>query len=333
MNNFNSYDSKIINNFNYDNKYIAILNIEKFQSDIKNFYIYHQKNLNNSEEQDWKRFNNCFKRMLVFMREVCDSLSLSSLAYLHSISLLKRFLNRKFIFDYNQYFVSMTCILICIKVNSSSILPMKVRDLLNVSYYILANERLLLNDDYYNFKDNILSMEQKILQILSYDISVSFKENFAGIPNNNDNNNNNCVGKIIDEAPPYLFHFLYFLDCEKNHVLSQISFNFLNDSSLIPFIESPFFKAPEIALFCILLAFEYTKIDLPLSRNNLFLILGLKINNNNNNNDNNNNTDLNDQKYENFKNNGEIHYNNNKEEEEYNNKLISDFFKKENKKD
>ncbi|EGC31456.1 hypothetical protein DICPUDRAFT_82670 [Dictyostelium purpureum] len=279
-NNNNNINSNINSNVN---RYIPILNLDQIEKEIKNNFKINFNNNTDINKEEWDDFNLKFKRVVFFVKRVCELLSLSSLAYFHTIILFRRFISKVPLKDYNFYLVAMSCILICVKVNPSSIIAMKVRDILNISYYILTNEKLLINDDYYNFKDNVIDMEKKVLITLEFNISISV---------------DNSIGVKLPHS--YLFHFLLFLDFEKDHLVSQISLNFLNDSLLILFIQSPYFQPEEIALYSIFLSLEFTKNEgLKIDRAQLYSLLGLTNSNNNNNGYNNNDID---NKYNIFKN-------------------------------
>ncbi|KAF2072499.1 hypothetical protein CYY_006186 [Polysphondylium violaceum] len=218
----------------------------------------------------WHQFKSFYKDLVIFTRNLCSLLGLSSINYYHSVTLLQKYLfiisqkvkSKQFDFKngiHYYYLIAMSCTLVSIKVNYSPMLPLKVRDVLNVGYHLLSNENLLLNDDYYTIKENVIKVEQHLLRILEFDV---------GLP------------KKMNQLPhPYLLNFLYFL--ESNQVESQVSYNILNDSILNLSIycrkqEDTRFGYEEIAIFSLLYAFEMCEITIPIEINDLYLLLGFE---------------------------------------------------------
>ncbi|GAM25156.1 hypothetical protein SAMD00019534_083310 [Acytostelium subglobosum LB1] len=157
----------------------------------------------------------------------------------------------------------MASILVATKLNYSSPIELRIRDILNVGYYVLTNKKLLIDETYYTLKDNIIKMEQVLLRTLSFDVSLSSS---VKVPHN------------------YLLHFVHFLDDSIAHdklpVIGQSALDLLNDCALTPLpllIDNP----SSLAFMCLSTAIDLygknNKDIIPITKDRLGQILGVVV--------------------------------------------------------
>ncbi|XP_062384028.1 cyclin-L1 [Sardina pilchardus] len=164
--------------------------------------------------------------------------------------LFQRFFYSKSFIKHSFEIVAMSCINLASKIEES---PRRVRDVINVFHHLKQNRdrkrsfaSLVLDQNYINTKNQVIKAERRILKELGFCVHVKHPH------------------KVI-------VMYLQVLECEKNQMLVQTAWNYMNDALRTNVFVR--FEAETIACACIYLAARALQIPLP-SKPHWFLLFG-----------------------------------------------------------
>lgn len=162
--------------------------------------------------------------------------------------IFQRFFFSKSFVKHNFEIVAMACVNLASKIEES---PRRVRDVINVFHHLKQGKGkkstpLILDQNYINTKNQVIKAERRILKELGFCVHVKHPH------------------KII-------VMYLQVLECEKNQMLVQTAWNYMNDAlRTSAFVR---FEPETIACACIYLAARVLQIPLP-SKPHWFLLFG-----------------------------------------------------------
>ncbi|XP_051555096.1 cyclin-L1-like isoform X1 [Myxocyprinus asiaticus] len=162
--------------------------------------------------------------------------------------LFQRFFYSKSFIKHNYDIVAMACMNLASKIEES---PRRVRDVINVFHHLKQGKckkstPLVLDQNYINTKNQVIKAERRVLKELGFCVHVKHPH------------------KIV-------VMYLQVLECEKNQMLVQTAWNFMNDALRTDaFVKS---EPETIACACIYLAARVLQIPLP-SRPHWYLLFG-----------------------------------------------------------
>ncbi|XP_067308428.1 cyclin-L1 [Pseudorasbora parva] len=162
--------------------------------------------------------------------------------------LFQRFFYSKSYIKHSYEIVAMACVNLASKIEES---PRRVRDVINVFHYLKQGKGkksspLVLDQNYINTKNQVIKAERRVLKELGFCVHVKHPH------------------KII-------VMYLQVLECEKNQMLVQTAWNFMNDALRTnAFVR---FEPETIACACIYLAARVLQIPLP-SKPHWYLLFG-----------------------------------------------------------
>ncbi|KYQ92934.1 hypothetical protein DLAC_05530 [Tieghemostelium lacteum] len=206
-----------------------------------------------------------YQKIVIFLRDCHVLLNLTVVDNFNTVVLYQRYIKslKGQTSEINNLFISMCCIIISNKITCRD--PVRVRDVINVSYLLLTGKKMKLDSTYYKFKDSIIAIEQHVLRQLLYNV---------GPPQ-----------EVLPHS--YLLNILHFMEIDRTSVIGQCSMNLINDSLLIPDVLQKYGFC-ELAFYCWVLSFEISEQNLPLPFDTCSKLIGVpllrNINNNNNNN-------------------------------------------------
>ncbi|XP_012689709.1 cyclin-L1 [Clupea harengus] len=164
--------------------------------------------------------------------------------------LFHRFFYSKSFIKHSFEIVAMSCINLASKIEES---PRRVRDVINVFHHLKPSRDrkrsftpLVLDQNYINTKNQVIKAERRILKELGFCVHVKHPH------------------KII-------VMYLQVLECEKNQMLVQTAWNYMNDALRTNVFVR--FEAETIACACIYLAARALQIPLP-TKPHWFLLFG-----------------------------------------------------------
>ncbi|XP_077088097.1 cyclin-L1 [Siphateles boraxobius] len=162
--------------------------------------------------------------------------------------LFQRFFYSKSYIKHSFEIVAMSCVNLASKIEES---PRRVRDVINVFHHLKQGKGkrstpLVLDQNYINTKNQVIKAERRILKELGFCVHVKHPH------------------KII-------VMYLQVLECEKNQMLVQTAWNYMNDALRTnAFVR---FEPETIACACIYLAARVLQIPLP-SKPHWYLLFG-----------------------------------------------------------
>ncbi|KAK7159447.1 hypothetical protein R3I94_005702 [Phoxinus phoxinus] len=162
--------------------------------------------------------------------------------------LFQRFFYSKSYIKHSFEIVAMSCVNLASKIEES---PRRVRDVINVFHHLKQGKSkksspLVLDQNYINTKNQVIKAERRILKELGFCVHVKHPH------------------KII-------VMYLQVLECEKNQMLVQTAWNYMNDALRTnAFLR---FEPETIACACIYLAARVLQISLP-SKPHWYLLFG-----------------------------------------------------------
>ncbi|KAK9979197.1 hypothetical protein ABG768_012641 [Culter alburnus] len=162
--------------------------------------------------------------------------------------LFQRFFYSKSFIKHSFEIVAMACVNLASKIEES---PRRVRDVINVFHHLRQGKGkkstpLVLDQNYINTKNQVIKAERRVLKELGFCVHVKHPH------------------KII-------VMFLQVLECEKNQMLVQTAWNYMNDALRTnAFVR---FEPETIACACIYLAARVLQFPLP-SKPHWYLLFG-----------------------------------------------------------
>ncbi|XP_056599881.1 cyclin-L1 [Triplophysa dalaica] len=162
--------------------------------------------------------------------------------------LFQRLFYSKSFIKHNVEIVAMACVNLASKIEES---PRRVRDVINVFHHLKQGKSkksipLILDQNYINTKNQVIKAERRVLKELGFCVHVKHPH------------------KII-------VMYLQVLECEKNPMLVQTAWNYMNDALRTnAFVR---FEPETIACACIFLAARVLEIPLP-SKPQWYLLFG-----------------------------------------------------------
>ncbi|XP_073705766.1 cyclin-L1 isoform X4 [Garra rufa] len=162
--------------------------------------------------------------------------------------LFQRFFYSKSFIKHSFEIVAMACVNLASKIEES---PRRVRDVINVFYYLKQGKGnkstpLVLDQNYINTKNQVIKAERRVLKELGFCVHIKHPH------------------KII-------VMYLQVLECEKNQMLVQTAWNYMNDALRTNVFVR--FEPEAIACACIYLAARVLQIPLP-SKPHWYLVFG-----------------------------------------------------------
>nr|XP_055057693.1 cyclin-L1 isoform X1 [Misgurnus anguillicaudatus] len=162
--------------------------------------------------------------------------------------LFQRFFYSKSFIKHNFEIVAMACMNLASKIEET---PRRVRDVINVFHHLKQGKGkkstpLVLDQNYINTKNQIIKAERRVLKELGFCVHVKHPH------------------KII-------VMYLQVLECEKNQMLVQTAWNYMNDALRTDVFVR--FEPEAIACACIYLAARVLRIPLP-SKPHWYLLFG-----------------------------------------------------------
>uniref|UniRef100_A0A8C2KXE0 Cyclin L1 n=1 Tax=Cyprinus carpio TaxID=7962 RepID=A0A8C2KXE0_CYPCA len=162
--------------------------------------------------------------------------------------LFQRFFYSKSFIKHSFEIVAMACLNLASKIEES---PRRVRDVINVFHHLKQGKGkkstpLVLDQNYINTKNQVIKAERRVLKELGFCVHVKHPH------------------KII-------VMYLQVLECEKNQMLVQIAWNYMNDALRTNVFVR--FEPETIACACIYLAARVLQIPLP-SKPYWYLVFG-----------------------------------------------------------
>ncbi|XP_058653798.1 cyclin-L1 isoform X2 [Onychostoma macrolepis] len=162
--------------------------------------------------------------------------------------LFQRFFYSKSFIKHSFEIVAMTCVNLASKIEES---PRRVRDVINVFHHLKQGKGkkstpLVLDQNYINTKNQVIKAERRVLKELGFCVHVKHPH------------------KII-------VMYLQVLECEKNQMLVQTAWNYMNDALRTNVFVR--FEPETIACACIYLAARVLQIPLP-SKPYWYLVFG-----------------------------------------------------------
>lgn len=163
--------------------------------------------------------------------------------------LFQRFFYSKSFIKHSFEIVAMTCVNLASKIEES---PRRVRDVINVFHHLKqgkgkkSSTPLVLDQNYINTKNQVIKAERRVLKELGFCVHVKHPH------------------KII-------VMYLQVLECEKNQMLVQTAWNYMNDALRTNVFVR--FVPETIACACIYLAARVLQIPLP-SKPYWYLVFG-----------------------------------------------------------
>ncbi|XP_043076633.1 cyclin-L1 isoform X2 [Puntigrus tetrazona] len=163
--------------------------------------------------------------------------------------LFQRFFYSKSFIKHSFDIVAMACVNLASKIEES---PRRVRDVINVFHHLRQGKGkkstpLVLDQNYINTKNQIIKAERRVLKELGFCVHVKHPH------------------KII-------VMYLQVLECEKNQMLVQTAWNYMNDALRTNVFVR--FEPETIACACIYLAARVLQIPLP-SKPYWYLVFGV----------------------------------------------------------
>ncbi|XP_050993650.1 cyclin-L1 isoform X2 [Labeo rohita] len=162
--------------------------------------------------------------------------------------LFQRFFYSKSFIKHSFEIVAMACVNLASKIEES---PRRVRDVINVFHHLKQGKSkksipLVLDQNYINTKNQVIKAERRVLKELGFCVHVKHPH------------------KII-------VMYLQVLECEKNQMLVQTAWNYMNDTLRTNVFVR--FEPETIACACIYLAARVLQIPLP-SKPHWYLVFG-----------------------------------------------------------
>ncbi|MCJ8731926.1 hypothetical protein PDJAM_G00204680 [Pangasius djambal] len=162
--------------------------------------------------------------------------------------LFQRFFYSKSFIKHNFEIVAMACVNLASKIEET---PRRVRDVINVFHHLKQgggkrSAPLFLDQNYINTKNQVIKAERHVLKELGF-----------------------CVH--VKHPHKMIVMYLQVLECEKNKVLVQTAWNYMNDALRTDVFVR--FEPETIACACIYLAARALQIPLP-SKPHWFLLFG-----------------------------------------------------------
>ncbi|KAM9501114.1 cyclin-L1-like isoform 1-T1 [Clarias gariepinus] len=161
--------------------------------------------------------------------------------------LFQRFFYSKSFIKHNFEIVAMACVNLSSKIEES---PRRARDVINVFYHLKRGGRksapLILDQNYINTKNQVIKAERRVLKELGF-----------------------CVH--VKHPHKMIVMYLQVLECEKDQVLVQTAWNYMNDALRTDVFVR--FEPETIACACIYLAARALQIPLP-TKPHWFLLFG-----------------------------------------------------------
>uniref|UniRef100_A0A8C6NVM3 Cyclin L1a n=1 Tax=Nothobranchius furzeri TaxID=105023 RepID=A0A8C6NVM3_NOTFU len=164
--------------------------------------------------------------------------------------LFHRFFYSKSFVKHSFEIVAMACVNLASKIEEA---PRRIRDVINVFHHLrqLRSKKtpspLILDQNYINTKNQVIKAERRVLKELGFCVHVKHPH------------------KIV-------VMYLQVLECEKNQVLVQTAWNYMNDSLRTNVFVK--FQAETIACACIYLAARALQMPLP-TRPHWYLLFGV----------------------------------------------------------
>ncbi|XP_051556056.1 cyclin-L1-like isoform X1 [Myxocyprinus asiaticus] len=162
--------------------------------------------------------------------------------------LFQRLFYSKSFIKHNYEIVAMACVNLASKIEES---PRRVRDVINVFHHLKQGKGkrsipLVLDQNYINTKNQVIKAERRVLKELGFCVHVKHPH------------------KIV-------VMYLQVLECEKNQILVQTAWNYMNDALRTDaFVR---FEPETIACACIYLAARVLQIPLP-AKPHWYLLFG-----------------------------------------------------------
>ncbi|XP_047660524.1 cyclin-L1-like isoform X2 [Tachysurus fulvidraco] len=162
--------------------------------------------------------------------------------------LFQRFFYSKSFIKHNFEIVAMACLNLASKIEEC---PRRVRDVINVFHHLKEgvgkrSAPLFLDQNYINTKNQVIKSERRVLKELGF-----------------------CVH--VKHPHKMIVMYLQVLECEKNQILVQTAWNYMNDALRTDVFVR--FEPETIACACIYLAARTLQIPLP-TRPHWFLLFG-----------------------------------------------------------
>ncbi|XP_053484674.1 cyclin-L1-like isoform X2 [Ictalurus furcatus] len=161
--------------------------------------------------------------------------------------LFQRFFYSKSFIKHNFEIVAMACVNLASKIEES---PRRVRDVINVFHHLKQGGGksipLFLDQNYINTKNQVIKAERRVLKELGF-----------------------CVH--VKHPHKMIVMYLQVLECEKNQILVQTAWNYMNDALRTDVFVR--FEPETIACACIYLAARALQIPLP-TNPHWFLLFG-----------------------------------------------------------
>jgi len=158
-----------------------------------------------------------------------------------AIVLMQRFFCRTSFQSCDRLVICMTCLFLASKIEET---PKKLRDIINVAYYLRFDEKLPIGSKYWGLRDQLIEHEHLISRTLAFELT-------------------------FDHPHKYLLNYLKAIEDQRStherplQQLSQTAWNFLNDSYSTVLCLEYLHSIHKIAVACLYLAATSLQVELP----------------------------------------------------------------------